>query len=156
VLRKRQRVKLPRHQKLVNQFGTVTATMIRPDLLLVPSAKGVDGPPPPLDATSVDAFQCYHIAHAKTRAKNLRVVDQLGTLTIDIERPRHLCVPVNVNGASPGAELHDGILTCYEVRLANAGPFVGPKQFFVENAFGATTFRRLLPASLCVPTSIAP
>jgi hypothetical protein len=149
-------VALPLRQEIVNQFGTITADLVRPELLLVPSAKSLTGPPPPLDPVTVDHFQCYRITRARTRVKGIPVVDQLGSLGIDVKRPRRLCVPVDKNGETPGAAQHPAALTCYDSRVAPSSlPFVGPHQLFIANQFGATTLNRLRPAELCVP-SLAP
>jgi hypothetical protein len=122
----------------------------------VPSAKSLQAPPPPLEPVTVDHYQCYRITRARTRLKNLSVVDQLGSLGIDVKRPRRLCVPVNKNGESPGAEQRTSVLTCYDSRVASTSlPFVGPHHLFVTNQFGSVTLDRLWPAELCVP-SLAP
>jgi hypothetical protein len=149
-------VRLPRRQEISNQFGSITVDLVRPELLLVPSAKSLDGPPPPLDPVTIDHFQCYRITRARTRLKNLPVIDQLGSLGVDLKRPRRLCVPVNKNGETPGAEQHPTVLTCYDSRVASSSlPFLGPHHLFVANQFGSVTLDRLRPAELCVP-SVAP
>lgn len=148
-------VQLPRRQDITNQFGTVTVDLVRPELLLVPSAKSLTGPPPPLDPVTVDHFQCYRITRARTRVKGLPVVDQLGSLNVDVKRPRRLCVPVDKNGETPGAGQHAAVLTCYDSRVASSSlPFVGPHQLFVANQFGDVALNRLRPAELCVPSTL--
>ncbi len=148
-------VPLPKRQEITNQFGTVSVDLVRPELLLVPSAKSLTGPPPPLDPETVDHFQCYRVTRARTRVKGLSVIDQLGALTIDVKRPRRLCVPVNKNGESPGAPQHASVLTCYDSRPASSSlPFVGPHQLFVANQFGSATLDRLRPSELCVPSTL--
>lgn len=149
-------VTLPKRQQITNRFGTISVDLVRPELLLVPSAKSLTGPPLPLDPVTVDHFQCYRITRARTRVKDLAVVDQLGALGIDVKRPRRLCVPVDKNGETPGAGQHSAALTCYDSRVASSSlPFVGPHHLFVANQFGALTLDRLRPAELCVP-SLAP
>ncbi len=149
-------VDLPRRQQITNQFGTITVDLVRPELLLVPSAKSLTGTPPPLDPVTIDHFQCYRVTRARTRVKDIPVVDQLGSLKVDVKRPRRLCVPVDKNGETPGAAQHAGVLACYDSRVASASqPFIGPHHLFVANQFGEVTLDRLRPAELCVP-SIAP
>ena len=144
---------LPRGVTVVNEFGQITVDLVKPDFLMVPSAKSLDAPPPPLDPVPIDHFQCYRVDHARTRASGLTIVDELGTLIVDVKRPRRLCVPVDKNGESPGAEQHPGELMCYEVRLAaTSRRFVGPRQFFIANEFGTATVERLRPTELCVPS----
>ncbi len=157
ILRKPKRVKLPRRLQIENRFGTTTVEVIRPDLLLVPSAESLAAVPPRLDPAAVDHFQCYRVAHGRTRVKNVAVVDRLGTLAVDIKQPRRLCLPVDQNGESPGAAAHGAVLACYDAGPAKSSRrFVGPKQLFVANEFGGVTFKRLRPAELCVPSSLAP
>jgi Tol biopolymer transport system component len=148
-------VPLPKRQDITNQFGTVTVDLTRPELLLVPSAKSLTGPPPPLDPETVDHFQCYRITRARTRVKGIPVVDQLGDLIVDVKRPRRLCVPVNKNNESPDAPQHASVLTCYDSRPATSSlPFVGPHQLFVANQFGEARLERLRPSELCVPSTL--
>jgi hypothetical protein len=123
----------------------------------VPSAKSLTGPPPPLGADTLDHFQCYRITRARTRVKNLSVIDQLGALHVDVKRPRRLCVPVDKDNESPGAGQHTGVFTCYDSRPSSSSlPFIGPHQLFVANQFGAVTLDRLRPSELCVPSTLVP
>jgi hypothetical protein len=148
-------VPLPRRQVITNRFGTITADLVRPELLLVPSAKSLTGPPPPLDPEPMDHFQCYRITRVRHPVKGVEVVDQLGSPTIDLKRPRRLCVPVNKNDEAPGAEQHGAVLTCYDSRAALSSlPFQGPEQLFVANQFGEARLERLRPAELCVPSTL--
>ncbi|MCC6765147.1 MAG: PD40 domain-containing protein [Deltaproteobacteria bacterium] len=148
-------VPLPRRQEITNQFGTITVDLVRPELLLVPSAKSLAGPPPPLNPVTVDHFQCYRVTRARTRVKGLAVADQLGSLHVDVKRPRRLCVPVDKNGETPGAEQHPALLACYDSRVANDSlPFEGPHELYVANQFGSVALDRLRPAELCVPSTL--
>jgi Tol biopolymer transport system component len=148
-------VPLPKRQDITNQFGTITVDLTRPELLLVPSAKSLTGPPPPLDPETVDHFQCYRITRARTRVKGIPVVDQLGDLVVDVKRPRRLCVPVNKNGEAPDAPQRASVLTCYDSRPASSSlPFVGPEELYVANQFGEARLERLRPSELCVPSTL--
>jgi hypothetical protein len=148
-------VQLPRRQQITNQFGTITVDLVRPEQLLVPSAKSLTGPPAPLDPVTVDHFQCYRVTRARTRVSGIPVVDQLGNLNVDVKRPRRLCVPVDKADESPGAEQHTNVLTCYDSRVASESqPFEGPHHLFVSNQFGSVTLDRLRPAELCVPSTL--
>jgi hypothetical protein len=120
---------------------------------MVPSAKSLEAPPPPLDPMTIDHFQCYRVTHARQRAGGLTIVDELGTLVIDVKRPRRLCVPVDKNGENPGAEQHPGVLMCYESRLATTSRrFDFARQLFIANQFGSATLDRLKPTELCLPS----
>ena len=147
------RVALPRGEVVVNPFGTITVDLVKPDILLVPSAKSLVAPPAPLAPGSLDHFQCYRVTHARKHVSGIHIVDELGELGIDVKRPRRLCVPVDANGASPGAAQHTGELLCYQTRLATSSrPFIGPRQVFVANQFGSAVLERLRPTELCVPS----
>ncbi len=150
------RATLPRTVTVGNQFGSLDVNLVRPELLLLPSAKTLDPPPPaPLPPGALDHFQCYRVTQARTHLKGIGIDDEFGPLTVDVKRPRRLCVPVNKNGESPGADRHLGVLMCYEVRLQNSSrPFVGPRQLFVANQFSTSTLERLRPTELCLPSII--
>ncbi len=123
------RPELPRGETVVDDFGAITLDLLKPDILLVPSASSLVAQPPPLDPVSIDLFQCYQVRHARKRISGISITDDFGSLGVDVKRPRRLCVPVEVNGGSPGAAQHRGELLCYETRLASASrPFIGPRQ----------------------------
>jgi Tol biopolymer transport system component len=146
---------LPRRLSVVNALGSIAVDLVKADFLMAPSAKSLDAPPPPLDPVSIDHFQCYRVTRARTRASGLTIVDELGTLVVDVKRPRRLCVPVDKNGESPGAALHADALMCYDVRLATSSRrFVGPRQLFIANELGSATVERLRPTELCLPSSM--
>src|SRR5262249_57417635 len=44
---------------VTNQFGTTAIDLTRRDLLMVPTAKSLVAPPPPLLPPSIDHFHCY-------------------------------------------------------------------------------------------------
>ena len=60
------------NQTIVNQFGTILLDVIKPDLLMVPSAKAVppatQSPPAPTNP-AVDHFQCYKVKRSKGSSK---------------------------------------------------------------------------------------
>jgi len=147
---------LPRGQTVVNEFGSITVDLLKPDILLVPSASSLVAQPPPLDPVSIDQFQCYQVTHVRKRISGISVTDDFGGIVVDVKRPRRLCVPVEVNGGNPGAAQHTGDLLCYETRLTNSSrPFVGPRQIFVTNQqFGPVELERLRPTELCVPSAL--
>ncbi len=148
------RLEIPRGQTVVSPFGSLTFDLTKADLLLVPSAKSLTETPSPLANVSIDHFQCYRVSHGRTRLSDQAIIDEFGDLGIDVKRPRRLCVPVDQNGATPGAALHPAELMCYDVRLRPASrPFVGPKQLFVANQFGSAMLERLRPTELCLPAT---
>ena len=91
------------------------ARVCRPELLLVPSAKSLSGPPPPLVGSSLDHFLCYDTKGGRTRVNHVKIDDEFGTIIVDVKRPVRLCVPVDKNGE--GVVDPTASLLCYQVRL---------------------------------------
>ena len=143
-----------RHQVVENQFGSITVDLVRPDMLLVPSAKNLSAPPPPLVSNALDHFECYRTQGGRARVDDVKINDEFGTIIVDVKRPARLCAPVDKNG--------EGILDptehlmCYEVRLTSASVFTPAGQVFINNQFGADSFQGFRPRELCVPSSVNP
>jgi len=141
------------NQVVANQFGTITVDIIRPQLLMVPSAKSLTSPPPPLGPTTLDHFQCYK-THGRTRLDNIKVEDEFGTIHVDIKRPSRLCEAVSKNGeVVPQPNAH---LMCYDVRLNAGSSLIRVADVFVDNQFGPQTMRRYRTRELCVPSFLNP
>ncbi len=126
-----------------NQFGQVEIELQRATRLLVPTNKGDLGVPPlppvgpPMPAL-IDHFRCYS---AKGQNPNETVLihdqfnDPITGYTIDVKRPRTVCLPadknqegfINANGAAGSG------LVCYEadnpVRQEYRGDFIVDNQF---------------------------
>lgn len=143
------------NQVVVNAFGTTNVTVVRPILLMVPSAKSLDGVPPPI-TPSIDHFQCYVVRNARTRAKKITVTDQFGTLTLDVKRPSRLCTAVDKRGE--GLINPDDNLMCYEIRSSSGTRrFTGPAgDVFINNQFGTDTLKVTRPTELCIPSVVNP
>jgi hypothetical protein len=139
---------------VVNVFGTTNLTVVRPILLMVPSAKSLLGTPPPLGAPNIDHFQCYVVRNARARRSRITVADQFGTLTLDVKRPSRLCTAVDTRGE--GVINPDDNLLCYEVRTSSrTRRFTGPAgPVFVSNQFGPDTLKVTRPTELCVPSVV--
>jgi hypothetical protein len=142
---------------VTNQFGAVTLDVVKPDRLFVPTAKSPAGLPPPPMFPALDHFKCYKIAYAKTRVSGIKVDDQFGTLTVDVKKPLHLCVPVDKNGEgipSPGqAQM------CYLVRTTSGTPRPLkqlPNQLYTTHQFGSDVLEVFGPRELCVPSTVLP
>jgi hypothetical protein len=60
--------------------------------MLVPTSKSLAGIPAPPMFPTLDHFKCYKIAYAKTRVPAVKLDDQLGTITVDVKKPLHVCV----------------------------------------------------------------
>lgn len=143
---------------VTNQFGTITLDAIRPDLLMVPTAKSLGGPPAPLVPPLVDHFMCYKVKRSRGTPKfvpqvAIPVVDQLETVTLDASKPARLCVPANKNGEDPSAPGHPLALLCYKSRSRT--PFATPV-VQTANQFGPDEMTLIHRRELCVPSLIAP
>jgi hypothetical protein len=136
-----------RNRVITNQFGTQALTLVKPDFLLVPSAKSVVAPPPPLAIPAVDHFKCYRVS-GRFRRSGVTVSDQFGTISVDIKRPIRLCLAANKNGE--GFLDQSARLLCYKVRPRSH--FTAPGTVFVNNQFGPDTFGVFRPTELCVPS----
>jgi len=134
-----------------NQFGTIVVDVVKPDLVLVPSAKSLVGPPPPLAAPVIEHFKCYKVKGARVEA-SVTVRDQFTTQRLDVKKPLKLCVPADKNGE--GIFDASQNLMCYKVRAASAADrFTGAGTVFVNNQFGDDAFGVYRPTELCVPSS---
>ena len=139
---------------MVNEFGTMLVDVLRPDLLLVPSAKSLTAPPPALARPAVDHFKCYKVRGGRIRLPGVEVTDKFGTLTVNVKKPIRLCVAADSGNGILDPSAH---LLCYQVRTASQSPrFEGPGPIFVDNQFGPDTFAVTRPTELCVPSASNP
>jgi hypothetical protein len=141
-------------QTVTNQFGTFHVDLIRPDMLMVPSAKSLTGSPPAPSPVTIDHMTCYKVRRGRFRLTGVAVEDQFGTLTVDLKRAVRLCVATDKNGEGipvPGAET-----LCYAVRPSRGVPFRAPNPMFINNQFGPKTISLTRPTELCVPSVALP
>jgi len=118
----------PKHVKqlgvsVTNQFGTLSLDTMKPDLLLVPSAKDLSvlPAPPANESHEVDHYKCYAAKVTKgtpapPAGLRARVADQFASpaKVFDVVKPKHLCLPVNKRGE--GIKNPAGRLVCYQVK----------------------------------------
>jgi hypothetical protein len=135
-----------------NQFGTLRVDTVKPDRLLVPSAKSVTGPvgelPLPL---TVDHFKCYKIEVTEGTPEfvpvQVSLEDQFTSERVyEVDEPTRLCNPVDKNGEGfLDAEIH---LLCYDVRRADI------TNIHVNNQFGPLQVEtKKQKKELCVPST---
>lgn len=143
-----------RNQRVTNQFGTVLLDVLKPDWLLVPSAKRLGPPSPaaPLFPTP-DHFKCYKVRPTRGSPRfvpvaGVEVEDQLGSVIVTLKRPVRLCAPVDKNGEKPGAHAHPDHLLCYRTSKA---PF-GEQRVFLADQFGQIARDLIRREELCVPS----
>jgi hypothetical protein len=143
-----------RDVRVVNQFHPIDdplrVDLVRPDYILVPSAKTLTPPVVPI-VPSIEHFKCYRVEGARFRRSGVTIEDEFGSIVVDIKRPRRLCVPAIKNDEGP---LVDAVshLMCYEVRIGGTSPFAPAGTVFVNNQFGDDQFNSFRTRELCVPS----
>ena len=144
-------------RQVVTQFGTVTLDVKRPDLLLVPTAMSLSGPPAPLVAPLLDNFQCYDVQPSRgtprfAPIRGVEVADALETRVVDLLEPTRLCAPANVDGEDVDAPGRSARLLCY--RTQSSASF-GEVEIFTHSRFGADDGTLIHRRELCVPSLVA-
>jgi hypothetical protein len=135
-----------------DQFATLTFAVVKPDFLLVPSAKTITPatPVPGSYVPAIDHYTCYRMVNVRHRESNVSVVDEFGTLPLDLKRPLHYCVPTSKNGSTIiDAASH---LTCYQVHRRRGSNFHPPFAVAIDNQFGPDSLNSFRPTELCLPS----
>ena len=138
-----------------NQFGSLSVDTIKPELLLLPSAKSLDDDMvAPLDSPSIDHFKCYKVRITEGTAafppETVSVADQFQTKMFDVIEPKLLCNPVDKN--DDGIQNPADHLVCYKVEPVAGEPEHVPVSVFVNNQFGPLQLDTKSEMELCVPS----
>lgn len=146
------------NQTVVDQFGTLTIDLLKPERLLVPSAKSLTAIPAPLSAPVTDHFTCYKTRTSPSTPKFVPrlasvIVDQFGPLSVNLIKPRKICVATNKENEEPGAELHGEHLLCYQVKLQST---FTPVRAYTANQFGTESLDVKKPIDLCIAVQLNP
>jgi hypothetical protein len=145
---------------VTNQLGTLIVDLVKPDLLLAPTATSLTAPPGP-PTTSLDHFVCYKVRRSSGAARfeqvrNLVVEDQFGTLVVDIKTPRKVCLPADVDGTTPGAAGHAGALFCYKAKTSRGTPpFARVSPLFIHDQLGPHTVDARKLDEICLPSAMS-
>jgi len=146
--------------RVINAVGDFTVDTIKPDLLLVPSAKDLTVQPPPPDPKShnVDHFKCYKIKASATAPKfagtTVAVQDQFlspGSKDLDLKKPTHLCTAVDKNGE--GIKNVPAQLLCFKAKPAKGQPKHVSVTANVNNQLDPLTIETKKESLFCVPPS---
>ena len=144
-----------RSQKIVNEFGTIFVDLRWQLRMMVPTAKQLDGLPPPLTAPG-DHFTCYRVRRTPGTVafpkRTVTLSDEFGTATAKVLAPKRLCAPVDKNGENPGAQSHPAHLLCYRI----SRPFRSVGRVFINNEFGRGQLYPMSLDELCVPSLKSP
>jgi hypothetical protein len=144
---------------LVDQFGTLTASVKTPLQLCSPTDKNGEDP----DALShPDYLQSYRIevvnhkeVAARLPVRNQQITDQFGTHTLDVRVPTHILVPsaTDFTSAPPAPDSTLDHFTCYKVKQSKGTPRFQPLDATVADPFNPSSVavRVKQPAHLCVP-----
>ena len=158
-----------RNHAVVDPFGTRTLTLTGAASLLdvTPKALGTTPPAPfasdPTSDPSVNRFACYRAKVAKgsgfVAPPPPTVTDQFftGGQVIVVSRVTKLCVAVDKNGETPGAESRDAALVCYRLMLPKGTPkFVKTTVATNDANFSAHVLVASKPVELCMAAVEAP
>ena len=126
-------------------LGRLFVDLVRPDRLLVPTAKNVGSQVPSPLVAPIDHYKCYRVKGGRQRLRGVGVRTQFGSLTVDIKRPLRFCTPVDTNGQG----ITDPVraLMCYQVHAVSQAPM----QVSTHNPFEQATFDVSRVRELCVP-----
>jgi hypothetical protein len=136
------------NKTFVDQFGTLTLDLVRPQFLLVPSGKDGVAQQPPLDH-----FQCYKVKKSKGAPKFVPKTATISnqfeqSVTLTLKKPYKVCVPADKNGEDPTAPNHPTSLVCYKTK----GPRLGGSTHTIDNQFGLDEVTVIHRRELCVPS----
>lgn len=145
---------------VIDRFGALTLDAIKPERLLLPTAKGLDAPAG-APAGELDDFKCYKVKRSKgaprfARGRRVVVADQFESRSYDLIKPTRLCAPVSRDGgpvASPEAHL-----MCYRAKPAKGEPRHTPvvDRIHTNNDFGSGRLDTVREDELCVPAATGP
>ena len=141
-------------------LGSHVLDTVKPDRLLLPSAKALEGPVDPLANPPIDAYECFKAKVSKGASKlpkgtQRMLADQFATARrFDVKKPTRLCGPAGVDGG----KLLDAaaFLACYRVKPARGEPrHTRRTGVHTANAFGAGQLDTVKEDELCLPASLA-
>lgn len=146
------------NQIVADQFGQMSIDLLKPERLMLPTAKSLSSAPSPLAAPVTDHFTCYKVRNSPGTPKFVPriasvVQDQFGPLSVNIMKPKKLCIPTNKANEEPGAELHGEHLLCYQAKLAST--FI-PVRAYTANQFGGETLDVKKAVEVCIAAQLNP
>jgi hypothetical protein len=160
----------PRHiqrtaLRVTNSLEEIRVDTLRVDSLLVPSAKSLTQPFPPAPdpgGHDLDLYKCYKVRvtpGTPLAAQNRKVTagDQFTSppRIVTLRKPRHLCVPVSVNGSV--VKSPDAHLLCYNAKPARGEPkHIRRSGLFLSDQFGNMRLDTIREREFCIPTTTTP
>lgn len=153
--------------RVLNQFhpalGELSVDTVKPDRLLVPTAKSLTEPvaPPDPGGHDVDHFKCYKVKKSRSAPKFARIpevsiVDQFDQpRLVDVTKPTRLCTPVDMH--NEGIENPAAHLMCYRTKAARQPPqpkHVKVSGIFVNNQLAPEQVDAVKVDEFCVPSTV--
>jgi cysteine-rich repeat protein len=138
-----------------DQFGTLTVDLRARERFLVPAHKTLGGPATPPAIGSADHLTCYRMRRVPGTPglpPGLVVTarDQFQTLTLEIRKPRWLCLPTDKNGE--GVVHPSTHLMCYSVGVLSAPHARVLGLINTADQFGPLRLDTVVPQELCLPS----
>lgn len=148
--------------RVTNQLEEIRVDTVKPELLLVPTAKTLTqpGPPPPNPlGHNVDHYKCYRVrvtpgTPLPAQDRKVTVEDQFTAPAkyLTLRKPRHLCLPVDKNGE--GIKNPAAHLLCYAAKPARGEPkHIRREAIFVNNQFGPLRMNTIKEREFCIPST---
>jgi hypothetical protein len=138
-----------------DQFHSATGVMLStPNRLCAPTNKMGEDPTAPTDPGHLKAWRDKHTT---TKVVNQTIVNQFGTLQLDVSRADFLFVPTSKDLSAPPSPLAPPTpdhFQCYKVRKSRgAAKFVRINGVTGEDQFGPYSLDLLRPRYLCAPAN---
>jgi len=132
-----------------SQFGPLDLTLRFPHRLCAPANKNNEGIQDP-----VQHLVGYAVRNATTFVRRQRqtIVNQLGSIVLDVVRPDLLLVPTGKNGVPLPPDTIDHF-QCYKVKRSRGMPKFVPQTVTVGDQFENITVLLKKPQLLCAPTN---
>ena len=139
---------------LVDQFGSATAQVRRPQRLCTPTDKNGEDPSAPTNPQHMVGYELRDAVTPYLPVRNIRVTNQFGTITLDATRLSQLLVPAAkslVGPPSPIAVPTVDHFNCYSVRRVSG--FHNVQNVVLEDQFGTKTINVAAPKFFCAPVN---
>jgi hypothetical protein len=127
---------------LVDQFGSSTATVVRPSRLCNPVNKNSEGI---VDET--EHLMCYTILEPRGAARDVRVTNQFGTQDLHVIKAVELCNPAEKNLVP--SSFNGDHFKCYQVR----GKGFAQRNVSLVDQFETKNTTVVIPKLLCNPVN---
>jgi hypothetical protein len=139
---------------IVDQFGSSSAALSKPNRLCAPTNKQNEDPGAQNDP---DHLKSWQNKHTRPRVLNQTIVNQFGTLVVDVHKPAFMLVPASkslVGNPPPLAGPTVDHFQCYKIRRSKGTPkFTKIVGVTGVDQFGAYTLDLLKPRWLCAPAN---